>query len=95
MRTGFQARRVSKQRRDVLKRAGRLGEAVLLDSLNGSLIVEPAGSDLGDGAVLTLGDADFELRDAWCLDAKAKLRRARERMGLSTAGEVPQLVGRE
>jgi hypothetical protein len=93
MHTGFQARWVSKQRRDNLKRTGRLGRAVLLDSLNGSLIVEPADSHLGDGHVLSREDADFELRDVWCLDAKSKLRQARELLGLSTATDVPALVG--
>jgi hypothetical protein len=95
MHTGFQARWVSKQRRDRLKRTGRAGGAVLLDVLNGFLIVEPAGSGLGDGDVLSLEDADFELRDVWCLDAKSKLRQARELLGLSNRTDAPHVVGTE
>ena len=56
----YHIRRVSKKRAAELRRSGVLGGAVLLDSVNGFLIVEPAGSGLGDGEVLTAQEADYE-----------------------------------
>jgi hypothetical protein len=75
-------RRLSKARRDELRRSGASGRGILLDSLNGFLIVEPVGSDLGDGEILPHQEADFELSDAWCLESQRKLREARKLLGL-------------
>jgi hypothetical protein len=91
MRKGYHARWLSKRRRDALKKSGNHTDCVLLDSLNGFLIVEPMGSNLGDGHVLSRDEADYELRDAWCLDSRKKLQDARRRLGLeteSTAGTL-------
>jgi hypothetical protein len=88
--TGYQVRWLSKARRDELRRSRALGRAVLLDSLKGFLIVEPVGSSLGDGEILTLQEADFELSDAWCIEPQRKLREARTLLGLepSPAGKA-------
>ncbi len=47
MQTRFQARRISKQRMDSLRKSGRMKDGILLDSFSGFLIVEPLGSNLG------------------------------------------------
>jgi hypothetical protein len=93
MRKGYHARWQSKKRRDELKKSGNHPDAVLLDSLNGFLIVEPVGSNLGDGHVLSRDEADYELRDAWCLDSRKKLQEARRRLGLETVSTAGALVG--
>jgi hypothetical protein len=91
-RTEFEARWVSKQRRDSLIRSGRLGRAILVDLFNGFLIVEPVGSNLGDGEVLSSEAADYELRPVWCLSPKAKLRDARKLLGLEAESMSGSLV---
>jgi hypothetical protein len=78
----YQARWISKQRRDALKRTGALKNAILLDSFNGFLVVEPIGGTLGDGAIIPAEAADYELSPVWCLDAKSKLTAARRLLGL-------------
>ncbi|HXG13329.1 MAG TPA: hypothetical protein VNK04_26465 [Gemmataceae bacterium] len=85
MMTNYEVRWISKPRADALKRSGRLGDALLLDTFNGILIVEPAGSNLGDGAVLTREEADYELQPAWFLGPKARLIEARRRLGLDAS----------
>jgi hypothetical protein len=92
MQLGYQARWVSKGRRDLLKRRGGLGQAVLLDSSSGFLIVEPVGSNLGDGTLLSRADADFELRDVWCLESRKKIAVARQRLGLELTEAAPHAV---
>jgi hypothetical protein len=92
MRKGYHARWLSKKRRDELKKSGNHADAVLLDSLNGFLIVEPVGSNLGDGQVLSREEADYELRDAWCLDTRKKLQQARQRLGLETESTAGALI---
>jgi hypothetical protein len=83
MASAYQARWVSKPRLDLLKKSGRLGEGMLLDSFNGFLIVEPVGSDLGDGNVLSPFEADYELQEVWCSGPKSKLKQARKLLGLA------------
>jgi hypothetical protein len=83
MRGNHQARWISKERRAELKKNGALKDAVLLDSFNGFLIVEPVDSKLGDGPTLSREEADYELRDAWCFDARTKLTQARTLLGLA------------
>jgi hypothetical protein len=92
MQVRYQTRWVSKQRREALKKSGRLNGALLLDSLNGFLVVEPVGSNLGDGTILTPEEAAFQLQDVWCLDPKTKVQEARKRLGLETAA-AGQVVG--
>ena len=96
MQTPYQARRLSKARADQVKRSGFvIGRAVLLDTFNGIIIVEPLGSNLGDGAPLSLEEADYELQPVWHLGPKAMLRDARRRLGLEVAAPVgePSAVG--
>jgi hypothetical protein len=78
----FHARRISKPRADVLKKAGQLGRALLLDIPKGYIIVEPVGSNLGDGEVLSAQDANAELQLPWYIGPRTKLREAREKLGL-------------
>ncbi len=82
MATQYHARWISKARRDGLLRSGRFRYSVLIDSLNGFIIVEPVGSDLGDGEVLSPEFAFSELTDAWCREPRSKLAHARELLHL-------------
>ena len=96
MQTSYQARRISKARADEVKRSGSiLGRAILLDTFNGFIIVEPVGSNLGDGSPLSLEEADYELQAVWHLGPKATLRDARCRLGLEATAAVgePSAVG--
>ena len=61
MQAKFQARRISKQRIDFVRKSGRMKDAIVLDSFSGFLIVEPVGSDLGDGDVLDATEAEYRL----------------------------------
>jgi hypothetical protein len=95
MRGHYQARWISKQRADAMRRSGALRQGVLLDSFNGFIVVEPPGRDLGDGAVLSRQTADYELRTVWCLEPRTKLAEARRLLGLpeDAAAGVPVGVG--
>ena len=95
MQTSYQARWVSKQRQNQLRRSGASTHGILLDSLKGFLIVEPVGSNLGDAELLTPEEAYFELSDAWCIDPPSKLREARKRLGLESqsAGSITGRAG--
>jgi hypothetical protein len=83
-----QARWVSRERASQLKRAGRLGPAMLLDTFNGYLIVEPVGADLGDGPVLAPEEANYELQEVWYTGPRSRLKEARRRLGLETAAQM-------
>jgi hypothetical protein len=85
MRTNYQARWISRQRADRMRRTGKLEQALLLDTFNGFIVVEPVGSQLGDGAILTPEEADYELQAAWHSGPLTKLREARNRLGLESA----------
>jgi hypothetical protein len=78
----YQARRISKSRRDQLLKARAASKGIVLDSINGFILVEPVGSDLGDGEILSPEIANYELSDAWCLDPRAKLAEARRLLHL-------------
>jgi hypothetical protein len=91
MQTLFQARRISKRRADELKKSGALGNALLLDTFNGIIIIEPVGSNLGDGDILSPEEADYELQPVWHLGPRSVLREARKRVGLEA--EAGQLSG--
>jgi hypothetical protein len=73
---------VSRDRAAALKRTGGLGQTLLLDTFKGFILVEPSGSELADGAVLSSEEADYELQPIWFTGPKAKLREARRRLGL-------------
>jgi hypothetical protein len=83
MPTRHQARWVSKKRLSELRKSGELSRGLLLDSINGWIIVEPVGSNLGDGDVMAPDTADYELSPVWCPGSKAKLKEARRLLGLS------------
>ena len=81
----YQARWTSRQQADKIKRTGGLARAILLDTLKGPIVVEPAGSALGDGAVLSPLELEAEHQPAWFLGPTLKLREARTRLGLMGA----------
>lgn len=89
----YQARWISKQRNEALRRSGRLGGALLLDSFNGFLLVEPEGSNLGDGEILDLQTADYELSPVWFLSPPAKVQKARRLLGLEAPAAKEHLAG--
>lgn len=91
MQTHYQARWISRRRVNELIKAKRLSKAMHLDHLNGILMIEPVGSDWGDGPILPPQEADYELQPAWILDSQTRLRQARELLGL----ESEQLAGAE
>jgi hypothetical protein len=91
MTADYQVRWISKRRAETLRKEGLLRQTTLLDSFNGFLLIEPVGSDLGDGAVLSFQEADYELQPAWCPGPKANLERARRLVGLDSA-TTPELV---
>jgi hypothetical protein len=89
MQEQFQARRISKRRADEVKKSGFLGRSLLINTFNGIIIIEPVGSNLGDGDVLSPEEADYELQPVWHLGPKTMLREARKRVGLeSEAGHL-------
>jgi hypothetical protein len=86
MQASYQARRISKRRADELKRSGDiLSRALVLDTFNGFLIIEPTGANLGDGDPLSPEEADYELQPVWHLGPQSKLREARRRLELDAA----------
>ncbi len=92
MKRAYQARWASRERVDALKRSGQLRQGILLDSFNGFLLVEPAGSNLGDGPILSPREADFELSPAWCPGPPVKLVEARRLLRLETDPHSGNLV---
>lgn len=95
MQREFHARRVSKPRADMLKKEGRLRNAMLLDIPKGFIIVEPMGSDLGDGEVLSAQEANAELQLPWYTGPQTKLREARQKLGLERPGDQFRRKSRE
>jgi hypothetical protein len=93
MHTQYRARWISRRRLEELRRSGRQRQGVVIDYYNGYLIVEPVGSDLGDGPILSPETADYELRPVWCLVPKAKLKEARRLLGLEAESMNGELVG--
>jgi hypothetical protein len=88
----YEARWVSKPRAQILKR--RLPhDAILLDVFSGFIVVQPVGSDLGDGPVLSPQEAEFELQPAWFLGHKPVLLQARRKLGLGSSAETPVGAG--
>jgi hypothetical protein len=85
MSASYEPRRISKQRLAELRKARALGSAVVLDTYTGFLSIEPAGSNLGDGAILSEREADYELQSVWYPGPPATLRQARKLLGLEAA----------
>ena len=92
MQTPFQARWISKDRLHQLRKSGSLGHGLLIDSYKGWIMVEPVGSDLGDGDVMSAQAADYELDPAWCPGSKTKLKEARKLLGLEVDEMADRLV---
>jgi hypothetical protein len=82
MKPNYVARWIRKNRLDEVRKSGKVSRAVVLDSMQGFLIVEPAGSDLGDGEILSPEAADYEVRPEWCLNPRGKIAAARRLLGL-------------
>ena len=89
----YQARWISKTRLEEVRKRRRLGSAIVLGHYNGFLIVEPVGDDLGDGAILSAQEADYELAPIWCTGPKATLRDARQHLGLEAGIHKKELAG--
>lgn len=77
-----QARWSSKPHVEAMRKTGLLREAILLNSMKGYIVVEPTKKQLGDGAVLSDDEADYEVRPEWCLAPKKTVGEARKRLGL-------------
>ncbi|MGH7173149.1 MAG: hypothetical protein ACRELG_22940 [Gemmataceae bacterium] len=88
----FQARWISKRRADEVKRSGVPRRTMLLDTFNGFILIEPGDSNLGDGEVLSVEEADYELQPVWHLGPLATLREARKRLGLAAEANVRQMA---
>lgn len=85
----YQARRLSKPRADQVKKSPAVTGALLINTFNGFIIIEPMGANLGDGSILSPEEADYELQPVWHLGPKAQLREARKRLGLEAgAGQL-------
>jgi hypothetical protein len=82
MKPTFQARWISKRRLDEIRKSGKASRTTVLDSMKGFLIVEPEGSNLGDGDILPPEAADYEVRPEWCLNPRGKIAEARRLLGL-------------
>ena len=93
MATQYQARWVSRPRANQIKRTGAMAQGVLLDAFKGFIVVEPVGSNLGDGDILSREEAEFELQEVWYTGPKAKLREARLRLGLEVEEPAAHLAG--
>jgi hypothetical protein len=89
MDTKYQARWISRKRLDQLRRSGDKRKGLALDHFNGTLIIEPVGSELGDGPVLSPQEAEYELQPAWLLGPRGVATEARRRLGL----ELEEPVG--
>jgi hypothetical protein len=81
----YQARWASKARVDSLRKTGKPRDVLILDVFSGFIVIEPVGSDLADGQVLSQQEADYELQPAWFLGPKRLLREARTKLGIDAA----------
>jgi hypothetical protein len=88
MENNYQAQWISRQRMNEVRKGGLPGKSLFLNHLNGGIVVELAGSDLGDGAVLPPEEADYELQPAWISDPQSILRQARQLLGLGAVKPV-------
>ncbi len=84
MQTEFEARWVSKERAKAIRKRSVPSDVLLLDMFTGFILVQPKGSDLGDGPVLNPTEMDAELQLVWFLGPWRVLRQARERLGLES-----------
>jgi len=87
----YEARWISKTRADAVRKDLRAKGSVLLSAFNGMIIVEPRGTNFGDGEILSPPEADYELQPVWCIEPKSKLEGARKLLGLEDNGALPEL----
>ena len=85
MQAQYQARWISREKFDALRKSAPTSQVIVLDTLNGFILVEPVGSNLDDGRILSAQEAGYELQPVWYLGPKSRLREARKRLGLETA----------
>jgi hypothetical protein len=83
----YQARWISKQQTDYLKKTGNLRHGLVLESFRGPILIEPAGTNPRNDGILPLDVADYELRHAWCQGPRTKVQKARQLLGLEV--ELP------
>jgi hypothetical protein len=93
MRMHYQARWVSKPRADAIRKSVHMAGAMLLDSFNGIIIVEPLGAKLGDGPMMSSQQADYEIQMVWCRESPAKIHEARKLLGLEAGTRAGSLAG--
>jgi hypothetical protein len=84
--TPFQARWISKRLSDHIRKAGTLGNGLILSSCKGFIVLEPKEKPIGDGRVLSAAAARFELDPTWCTESPAKVKKARQLLGLDEPG---------
>ncbi len=77
----YRARWTSKPRAE---RVRKTGQALVLETFNGFIVIEPTTRRLGDGLVLNRQEADYELQPAWYSGSMTRLREARQRLGLES-----------
>lgn len=83
----YRARWISKEASHQVRRTGALGDGMFLNSLKGTIVVEPKTRTIGDGAVLSADIARMELDPVWCTDSPAKVKKARQLIGLDADGK--------
>ena len=66
-----------------------LGTAILLETFNGYIVIEPTTGQLGDGPVLSRDEAEYELTPVWYTGPRHGSRDARQRLGLDVEALAP------
>jgi hypothetical protein len=66
-----------------LRKSDSVNRGIVIDHMRGFLVVEPVGSEMGDGEVVPLDIADYELRPVWCFTPPTRLSEARKLLGLA------------
>jgi hypothetical protein len=93
MRTHYRARWISKARADAIRKSVHLSGAMLLDSFNGIILVEPSGTNLGDGEIMSAQQADYEIQMVWCLESPPRIHEARKLLGLEAGAAMKSMAG--
>jgi hypothetical protein len=88
MPTNYEARWISRKRFEQVRKTTVGGGALFLDHLYGILAIEPAGSNLGDGEVLSPQEIEYEMQPVWLLGSPTVVREARRRVGLAAEQKV-------
>ena len=80
----YHARWISKKLCDHVRRNGKLQDGMFLSSYKGLIVIEPKANPVGDGEIMSPATAHTELDPAWCTDSPARLKRARQLLGLDS-----------